>query len=66
MVPYVSHLFAIIVFSPFEVREQTCTSVVVLFVFLCCLILVRVLVFLVKFGELSDRLLGNSCSLGLR
>ena len=48
------------------------TSVTVLIVlcfgveFLCCLSRMYVSIFLVQFGLLSGRLLGNSCSLGLR
>ena len=48
------------------------TSVVVPFVlcfgveFLCCLYLMYVFIFLFKFGYMSGRQLGNSCSLGLR
>ena len=34
--------------------------------FLCCLNLMYVFIVLVKFGKLSDRLLGNSCSVGFR
>ena len=55
-----------------SISFQGDTSVVVLVVlcfgveFLCCLSLMCVFIFLVQFGLLSGRLLGNSCSLALR